>query len=133
LWNERTPITPAERFCFLTTVAQRRAEVREHWSIPLDEDLEHYPGAAVDRRAVRDALLAHDLLKIHPRRKRGRHRNSEANQLAQHAVGAGTIESTQQLLPPPTIGGAAGHQRSLLSVVRSLFRGGPFLRSKNAR
>ncbi len=133
LWNERAPITPDEHSRFLTTVAQRRAEVREHWNIPRNEELAHYPAAAVDRRAVRDALLAHDLLKIHPRRKRGRHGNSEANQFAQHAAGAGTIESTQQPLPPPTVGGAADLRRRLLSAVRTLFRGGPFLRSKNAR
>ena len=44
--------------------------VRAQWEFAPDAVLGHYPSAAVDRRAVRDALLAHDLLKIHPRRKR---------------------------------------------------------------
>ncbi len=70
LWEQRTPITPDERAAFLATVTERRAMVRAQWEFAPDAVLAHYPSAAVDRRAVRDALLAHDLLKIHPRRKR---------------------------------------------------------------
>ncbi|MGD9693974.1 MAG: DDE-type integrase/transposase/recombinase [Phycisphaerales bacterium] len=133
LWDERVPIRFAERAAFLATVADNRTLVRGHWQFNSDAELTHYQAAAVDRRAVRDALLSHDLLKIHPRRQRAGQANRQLQFEAQRATGAGTIESTQQLLSPPTVGGAANHRWSLLSVVRSLFRGGPFLRSKKPR
>ncbi|MGE4105521.1 MAG: hypothetical protein AB7E74_26445, partial [Pirellulales bacterium] len=125
LWDERAPISFPERAVFLATVAEYRALVRSHWNFVPDAKLTHYQGTAVDRRAVRDALLAHDLLKIHPRRQRGCQRDSEANQTstpaAQHAIGAGTIEGTQQPLPPSTVGGAADLRERVRSVVRYLF------------
>ena len=70
LWEGRDPLTPQERTTFLATVERNRAQVLAHWNFAPDAVLPHYPAAAVDRRAVRDALLAHDLLRIHPRRKR---------------------------------------------------------------
>lgn len=76
LWEERLPITPAERQEFLVEVDCRRAAARDHWHFAPDELLDHYAGAAVDRRAVRETLVAQELLVIHPKRKRKRPRDA---------------------------------------------------------
>jgi transposase InsO family protein len=72
LWEARPLISPMLREALSETVNARRAVVRAAWDFDPHEKLSHYPQAAVDRRAVRDALLAHDLLRIHPRRRRSR-------------------------------------------------------------
>jgi len=69
LWGQRQPITSAERVSFLATVTEQRTAARAALHLPADTPLGHYPAAAVDRRAVRDALVAHGLLKIEPRRR----------------------------------------------------------------
>lgn len=69
LWNERTPLTPHERNALRATVCEQRAQVRAQWEFAPNSTLTHYQAAAVDRRAVRDALMTHDLLRIHPRRQ----------------------------------------------------------------
>ena len=48
-------------------MADRRTATCAQWNIAPDEPLSHYPQAAVDRRAVRDALVSHDLLRIESR------------------------------------------------------------------
>jgi transposase InsO family protein len=70
LFAQRTPLTLDERAAFLATVEAGRAQACAHWNLPPDEPLSHYVQATVDRRAIRDALLAHGLLVIHPKRKR---------------------------------------------------------------
>jgi hypothetical protein len=103
---------------------------------------------------IRDALVEHDLLIIHPRRPRGRvesrrppsdsasQRTRAAGTPAQSSAvpqkvraasvhahrSAGTIGATQRELAPPTVGGAADLRQRVLALVRYLFRGGPFLR-----
>ena len=69
LWEQRPSITSAERASFLAMVTEQRAFARAALQLPPDTPLGHYPAAAVDRRAVRDTLLAHGLLKIEPRRR----------------------------------------------------------------
>jgi transposase InsO family protein len=130
LWNERAPIMPQERDAFRATVSERRAVVRAQWEFASDVVLTHYPASAVDRRAVRDALLAHDLLKIHPRRKRGRAQQFDgASPPSMHKfAGACTIRETHEVTAPPTVGGAPDLGQRLLSLVHYLFRGGPLLR-----
>jgi len=150
LWNERTPLTPQERDAFRATVCERRTVVRAQWEFAPDVALTHYPASAVDRRAVRDALVVHDLLRIHPRRKRGRHVHASSPGIAQSTVlakpaeaqapgcdlspanartlaGAGTI-AMHRVIAPPTVGEAPDLRQWLLSRVHYLFRGGPFLR-----
>jgi hypothetical protein len=106
LWAAREPISPAQRAAFLATVEDRRAEVRRRWGIAPEEPLTHYPAAAIDRRAVRDALVAHDLLRILPRR---RQRPVEGQNLAPSLMtslgGAGIIQLSV-LAAPPAVGGA---------------------------
>jgi transposase InsO family protein len=70
LWRARAPITVDARAAFLATVDACRVDVRAQWNFAPDEPLKHYPQAAVDRRAVRDALVSHDLLRILPRKAR---------------------------------------------------------------
>ncbi|MGE4105535.1 MAG: transposase family protein [Pirellulales bacterium] len=70
LWAARLPIACTARGAFLATVERGRAAARTSWDFAPDELLTHYPQAAVDRRAVRDALVAHDLLHILPRHPR---------------------------------------------------------------
>lgn len=70
IWAARSPVSPAARAAFVATVEQRRVAVRASWNFTRDELLTHYSQAAVDRRAVRDALVSHDLLHILPRHPR---------------------------------------------------------------
>lgn len=127
LWDERAPLTPQERDAFWATLSERRAVVRAQWEFTPDVELTHYPASAVDRRAVRDALLAHDLLKIHPRRKRGQHGHASSPESAHTLAGAGTID-THRVIASSTVGEAPDLGQRLLTLARYLFRGGPFLR-----
>jgi hypothetical protein len=61
LWQRRIPLAPHERDAFLSELAQRRAQARSDLHLPTDGHLEHYPQATVDRRAVRDTLVAQGL------------------------------------------------------------------------
>lgn len=70
LWAGRSPISLAARGAFLATVEAGRAAARASWNFAADEPLTHYQQAAVDRRAVRDALVSQDLLHILPRHPR---------------------------------------------------------------
>ncbi len=155
LWDQRAPLTPQERTQFLEAVQAGRTIARAHWNFAPDAALTHDQAAAVDRRAIRDALLQHDLLIIHPRRRRDRSRalpaapNPASNRAptddlpvptpgeapdknsrptAPTQVGAGTIAGAQRELAPPTVGGAVDLRQHVLTLVRYLFRGGPFLR-----
>jgi hypothetical protein len=82
--------------------------------VPAEGDLKHYPQAAVDRRAVRDALVAQGLLEIQPRRrKRARgtpSRDSPAQPASKNVPtlaldnrGAGKIADASTSDPPTTI------------------------------
>jgi len=141
LWERHTPIPPDERATFLASVAAQRLAARAAWSFADEARLTHYEAAAVDRRAIRDALLAHDLLRIHPRRKRKStaaptmtppaQAGSNSISLAATApttVGAGTMSEFDRVIAAPTVGATMDLRQRLLSRVRSLFRGGPFLR-----
>jgi len=68
MWDQHTPILPNEHAAFLASVAVRRVTAHAAWNFTANASLTHYEAAAVDRRAIRDALLAHDLLRIHHRR-----------------------------------------------------------------
>jgi transposase InsO family protein len=113
LWQQRQPVTIAERASFLAAVSNRRLESRAALHLPLDEPLPHYPQAAVDRRAVRDALVAQELLHIEPRRKRRAGQGTSAQpELETHPpealaeTNAGTIPSAS-MVATPTVGVAA--------------------------
>ena len=108
LWEHRSPITSDERASFLAAVAEHRAAARTNWNFAAAAPLTHYEQAAVDRRAVRDALLQQDLLRIHPRRSRAATKQSQGSFPAnmQSAIGAGTIVGADEVTAPPTVGGA---------------------------
>ena len=102
LWEQRQPLTNAEREVFLAAVDARRLESRQALHFSPAEPLAHYAQAAVDRRAVRDALVHQELLAIEPRHKRAARApapqqpaqldEQESNKLqATDARGAGTI------------------------------------------
>ena len=78
---------PRSESAFQATVAAHRAEVRAEWHFAADEPLTHDQAAAIDRRAVRDALVEHGLLRIHPRRRTRAAANSK---FLETAPGAGT-------------------------------------------
>jgi len=69
LWEHRPALTEEDRSRFLVTMTQQRQLARAALHLEDGLELEHYAAAAVDRRAVRDALLAHGLLAIAPRRR----------------------------------------------------------------
>ena len=70
LWQRRMPLSDSERDTFLRDLGERRIQARRDLNLPLEGDLKHYPQAAVDRRAVRDTLVAQGLLEIQPRRRK---------------------------------------------------------------
>lgn len=131
LWAARTPLAAEERAAFAAAVEATRSAIRAQWNFAPDERLGHYAQAAVDRKAVRDALVAQDLLRIHPRRKP---RINDAPSLGGDAACApapcesGPIEIAENAAPiapgesradkmqlphessPPAVGGAAGSQ-----------------------
>lgn len=100
LWEQRPSIDSAERASFLATVTEQRTIARAALRLPADTPLGHYPAAAVDRRAVRDALVAKDLLKIEPRRRpqQATSPDKKSNLLMPLASGAGIL---------PTVAGRA--------------------------
>ena len=57
LWSDRVPLSARKRADFLASVAQGRAAHRAQWNFAPDEALTHEQASAVDRRAVRDALV----------------------------------------------------------------------------
>lgn len=107
LWSERQAVSAVQRSAFRATVQEHRADVLAQWHFPAGEPLDHDPAAAVDRRAIRDALLAHDLLTIHPRyRKRGREDDGPVVEAMTQARSAGTIHVAMSAAPP-MVGGAS--------------------------
>jgi transposase InsO family protein len=96
LWEQRPSITSAERASFLATLTEQRTVARAALQLPADTPLGHYQAAAVDRRAVRDTLLAHRLLKIKPRRRRQRTPSpaKKTNLMMPFASGAGILQAT---------------------------------------
>ena len=96
LWEQRPSITSAERASFLATVTEQRTVARAALQLPTDTPLGHYQAAAVDRRAVRDSLLAHRLLKIEPRRRpKGPPSSAEKdNLIVPFASGAVILQAT---------------------------------------
>lgn len=68
LWNQRQPLTGAERSAFRRTVACLQQEERRAEGIPEEGILDHYDQASLDRKAIGRALVAHDLLLFTRRR-----------------------------------------------------------------
>jgi hypothetical protein len=105
LWEARTPIDSEERMRFLASVEANRARCRSHRGYAPDTTLNHYQQAAVDREAVRDALVEHRLLTIARRRKRKARRAADRGpdekiftRSAPHAAPAsGTITAKPRL------------------------------------
>jgi len=111
LWQERQPLTTEERAVFLVAVDARRLESRQALHFSAAEPLAHYAQAAVDRRAVRDALVDLGLLAIEPRHKRAAPARAalppaqvgaqETNELlATDARGAGRIPDDSTVTAP---------------------------------
>jgi len=67
VWHARQCPTAEERAQFRATVTQFQADAWPEQG-PLPEDLSHWQQAAIDRVALRRALLAHDLLLFRRRR-----------------------------------------------------------------
>ena len=106
LWAKRQPISAQERSAFLATVAAYRALVRAEWQFDADAELTHDQASAVDRHAVRDAMVEHGLLRIVPRRRRKAARQNSASSLATATTGAGILQLAMQAVPS-AVGGAA--------------------------
>ena len=68
VWASRRPIAASERSAFLASCARYAAEVRARRGIPLERRLGHYEQAAIDRVAIRRALVGHRFLSIRRRR-----------------------------------------------------------------
>jgi hypothetical protein len=81
--------------------------------------LTHYQAAAIDRRAVRDALVDHELLKIHPRRRRRRAAETEIEDIVlPRAQSAGRMVLAQ-VSAPLIVDGAADHESHVATPIRN--------------
>lgn len=110
-WRDRRPITAELRLAFQCTLQAERLRARAARGLEPHAVLGHYQQAAVDREAIRDALLKHDLLEIEPKHhRRGAHRRTS---LETDAVGSAqpTTPIADVLAPPevslPTAGSSA--------------------------
>jgi hypothetical protein len=63
-WQERRRPEAKERAAFLEAVKRRQREARQQQGYPADTPLQRAAQAAVDRVAIRDALVAAGLLRI---------------------------------------------------------------------
>ena len=127
LWSGREPVSAAERSAFQATVEEHRAEVRAEWHFAADEPLDHDTAAAIDRHAVRDALVQHGLLAIHPRRRKRVFQNQTPTPaLTTTVAGAGIVELAMQAAPS-TVGGARGPEAGRSGAGPSTVRGGQLL------
>ena len=81
MWRHRPPITDKLRRAFQDTVQAERLRARTARGLEPHAGLTHYQQAAVDRQAIRDALLEQDLLEIKRKRRqpRARRQADEAN------------------------------------------------------
>lgn len=79
LWQHRQPITDHERSDFQEAVRVNQISARAERGLTVDATLSHYQQAAVDRDAVRKALVEKKLLEIQPRH-RGRGRGGKPGQ-----------------------------------------------------
>jgi hypothetical protein len=70
LWRDRPPISDELRHALQDTVQAERLRARAARGLDPHAALSHYQQAAVDRDAIRDALLEHGLLEIQPKRRR---------------------------------------------------------------
>ena len=68
VWEERRPCTTAARALFQATVERFRGDERAERGLPAQALLTRTQQAAVDRQAIRRALVAHDLLLFRRRR-----------------------------------------------------------------
>jgi len=62
VWDARRRLTAEERTAFRARAQRYQAEGREQQGLLPEDELSHWTQAAVDRVALRRALLAHDLL-----------------------------------------------------------------------
>jgi transposase InsO family protein len=67
-WTGRQPLTATDRQLFQTTVARRRTEARIEQALPTDGPLPTASARAIDRRAIRRALVEHGYLLFRRRR-----------------------------------------------------------------
>jgi transposase InsO family protein len=132
LWACRQPISDAQRGAFRATVDRHRAEIRAAWEFPPDEALDHDQASAIDRRTIRDALVGHDLLRIHPRReKRGSKTQMPAPQPATIAPDAAIMQPVTKLTAPPTVGGALDRLPHVAAEVQQPCEEAQLLHHKN--
>jgi transposase InsO family protein len=110
IWDERAPLTLVERAEFMALVVERRNVARDEWQFAPNADLTHDQAAAIDRRAVRDALVTRDMLHIHPRRRRALYATSRQQMMAHSCVGAGTMEKQEENAPSMVGGELDGRQ-----------------------
>ena len=119
LWNGRESVSAVARSAFQATVQKHRAEVRAEWKFAANEPLGHDAAAAIDRHAVRDALVEHGLLAIHPRRRKPAFQGHRITPAWTTAVaGAGILERAMQAASP-TFGGATGPKSDVPASAQS--------------
>jgi hypothetical protein len=63
-WQARPPVTALECLCFDLIVQRRRFEARQELGIPLHAGLDHWHRSALDRQALRRALVEHGALRF---------------------------------------------------------------------
>jgi hypothetical protein len=121
LWEQRAPITADQRAAFQKTVTQHRAQLRAQWNFLPAEALTYHQAAAIDRRAVRDTLLEHDLLRIHPRcASRDVHLTESAHDAMQQEQSAGRMELAT-VIAASIVGAAADYESRVATPIHNPF------------
>ncbi|HEX5271048.1 MAG TPA: DDE-type integrase/transposase/recombinase [Gemmataceae bacterium] len=135
-WHTRQPISPELRLAFRRTVEAHRPAARAVRGLSDDTALNHYQRAAIDRDAIRDALLDHDLLEITPRHSRGRQRPKPCAEMCLPSSTVSKVASLALLTSTTTVaasadssgtapGGATARLAPLLPLAPAAARSGP--------
>lgn len=67
-WAKRTEITAIEQACLVLAVDSERLAVRSEQDVSLEAELDHWQGSAIDRVAIRRALVSRGYLVFRRRR-----------------------------------------------------------------
>jgi transposase InsO family protein len=118
VWAGREPVAAAARSAFLATVAAHRGEVRAEWKFDAGTELTHDQASAIDRHAVRDALVEHGLLRIRPRRRGPTTAGQNSTSPVVTATTSAGILQIAMHAALPTVGGATDSRPHVVAGVQ---------------
>jgi hypothetical protein len=125
LWQGREPIDENLRCAFQETLASERLRARAARGYAPEDLLNHYQAAAVDRDAIREALVKHGLLEIEPLRGRPTMLPREPREVETSESSPAGRELPTPLAPPAPSGDAwpvvdEGTQKTLVAPAQAV-------------